>query len=126
VCIHHTESLLDPQAERTSHTPSDMAAQGPEATRHGAPYLASTLVDALAHLEGRLLQKPQLLLGGVVSRLEHRALPPASPTPRELSAGLGEKRGWIESKSQQNQSINKGLRGQLTFDLLLLLFEVHA
>jgi hypothetical protein len=35
-----------------------MAAQGLEATRHRAPYLPSTLVDALERLEGFLLQKP--------------------------------------------------------------------
>jgi hypothetical protein len=31
-----------------------------------------------------------------------------------------------QSKSRQNQSIDKGLRGQLTFDPLLRLFEVRA
>jgi hypothetical protein len=74
VRLHHAEGLLDPQVEGASHTPGNMAAQGLVATRHGAPCLAGTLVDALAHLEGRLLQKPQLLLGGVVSHLEHSHL----------------------------------------------------
>jgi hypothetical protein len=46
VRLHHAEGLLDPQAECTSHTPGNMTAQGPEATRHGAPCLPGTLVDA--------------------------------------------------------------------------------
>jgi hypothetical protein len=52
---HHTEGLLDPQAERTSHTTGDMTAQGTEAARHGAPGLRVALLHALARLESRTL-----------------------------------------------------------------------
>jgi hypothetical protein len=38
---------------------------------HRAPRLTGTSVNALAQLEGRLLQKSQILLGGVVGHLEH-------------------------------------------------------
>jgi hypothetical protein len=74
VRLHHAEGLLDPQAEHTPHTLGDMAAQGPEATSHGARCLSGALVDALARLEGRLLQNLQLPLGGVVGRLERLCL----------------------------------------------------
>jgi hypothetical protein len=72
--LHYAEGLSDPQAERTSHTPGDMAAQGPEATRHRTPCLPGTLVDAQARLEGCLLQNLQFPLGGVVGRLERLRL----------------------------------------------------
>jgi hypothetical protein len=56
VRLHHAEGLSDPQAERTSHMPGYMAAQGPEVTHHRAPCLPGTLVYALARLESCLLQ----------------------------------------------------------------------
>jgi hypothetical protein len=43
-------------------------------TRHGAPRLPGTLVDALERFKGRLLQNLQLSLGGVVGRLERLRL----------------------------------------------------
>jgi hypothetical protein len=74
VRLHHAKGLLDSGVERASHAFGDMAAQSPEATRHGAPCLTGTPVDALAHLERRLLQKFQILLRGVVGRLERLRL----------------------------------------------------
>jgi hypothetical protein len=71
---HHADGLLDPQAERVSHTPGDMAAQGAEVARHGAPSLHFALLHTLARLEGRGLQVLQLLLKGVAGRLDHLGL----------------------------------------------------
>jgi hypothetical protein len=72
--LHHADGLLDPQAECTLHTRGDMAAQGTEATHHGAPGLPVTLLNALAHLEGRIPQSLQFLLRGVVGCLERLCL----------------------------------------------------
>jgi hypothetical protein len=58
VRLHHAEGLLEPQAECASHTPGNMAAQGPEANLHRAPCFPCTLVDAMGRLEGCLLQNP--------------------------------------------------------------------
>jgi hypothetical protein len=49
---HHAEGLMDPQAERISHTPGDVTAQGVEAARHGAPGLQFAPLHTLARLEG--------------------------------------------------------------------------
>jgi hypothetical protein len=53
--LHHAEGLLDAMAERASLALGDVAIQSPKATCHRAPRLTGTLVDALAHLESRLL-----------------------------------------------------------------------
>jgi hypothetical protein len=74
VRLHHAEGLLDPQVERTPHTSGDMAAQGTEAPRHGAPGLTRPLLDALARFESRFLRSLQFLLGGVVGGLERLCL----------------------------------------------------
>jgi hypothetical protein len=55
VRLLNVEGLLDPQGERTSHTPGDVATQVPEATCHRAPCPTGAPVDTLAHLEGRML-----------------------------------------------------------------------
>jgi hypothetical protein len=47
-----------------------MATQGPEAARLGAPGLPIALLNALAHLKGRILQILQFLLRGVVGCLD--------------------------------------------------------
>jgi hypothetical protein len=70
VRLHHAKGLLDPEAECTSHTPGDMAAQGTKAAHHGAPGLPVALLHALTRLEGRILQSLQFLLRGVVGRLD--------------------------------------------------------
>jgi hypothetical protein len=62
--------------------PGDMPAQGPEATRHGAPGLRFALLHALARLEGRVPQLLQLLLGRVVGCLECLGLGRRRPKSR--------------------------------------------
>jgi hypothetical protein len=59
-----------------------MPAQGAEATRHRAPGLRFAFLDALARLEGRGPQLFQLLLGGVVGRLDHLRLGRRRPKRR--------------------------------------------
>jgi hypothetical protein len=56
VRLHHTKGLLEPQAERTSHTSGDMATQGTKAARHGAPGLHVAVLHTLTRLEGRIPQ----------------------------------------------------------------------
>jgi hypothetical protein len=67
---HHAKGFLDPQVECTAHAQGNMPAQGTEATRHGTPGLRLALLDALARLESHDLERFQLLLGGVVGRLD--------------------------------------------------------
>jgi hypothetical protein len=67
---HHTMDLLDPQVKRAPHTLGDVPAQGAEVTRRGAPGLCLAFLNALARLEGGGLQRFQLLLRGVVGRLD--------------------------------------------------------
>jgi hypothetical protein len=71
VRLHHAEGLVDAEAERACQACGDMASQSLKVTCHRAPRLTGTSVNALAQLEGRLLQKSQILLGGVVGHLEH-------------------------------------------------------
>jgi hypothetical protein len=52
------------------HTLGNMPAQGAKTTRHGTLDPRLAFLDALARLEGRGLQLFQLLLGGVVGRLD--------------------------------------------------------
>jgi hypothetical protein len=54
VRLHHTEGLLDPQAEGTPHVLGNMATQGPEMARHGTPGLPVALLNTLARLEGHV------------------------------------------------------------------------
>jgi hypothetical protein len=60
--------------EGTLHASGNMATQGPEAVRHGAPGLPVALLNALTCLEARILQSLQFLLRGVVGRMEHLCL----------------------------------------------------
>jgi hypothetical protein len=71
---HHAKGFLDRQVQGTVHTPGNMPSQGAEATLHGVPGLRFAFLDALAHLEGRGLQLFQLLLGGIVGRLDRPRL----------------------------------------------------
>jgi hypothetical protein len=74
VRLHHAEGLLDPQAERTSHTSGDMTAQGTQVARHGAPGFHIALLRALTCLKGRIPQSLQFMLRGIVGHL-HRLGP---------------------------------------------------
>jgi hypothetical protein len=79
---HHAKGFLDPQVECMAHMPGNMPAHGAEVTRHGAPGLRLSLLDALARLEGRGPQLLWLLLGGVVGRLESLGLGRRRPKSR--------------------------------------------
>jgi hypothetical protein len=74
VRLHHAEGVLDPQAEGTPHALGNMATQGPEPARHGAPGLPVALLNTLARLEGHIPQSLQFLLRGVVGRLDRLCL----------------------------------------------------
>jgi hypothetical protein len=67
---HHAEGLLDTQVKGATHWPGNVPAEGAEATHHRAPVLHFALFDPLARLEGGGPQLLQLLLRGVVGRLE--------------------------------------------------------
>jgi hypothetical protein len=67
---YHTEGLLDAQVKTAAHVLGDVPAEGAEATCHRAPDLRLALIDRLAHLEGGGPQLFQLLLRGVVGRLD--------------------------------------------------------
>jgi hypothetical protein len=71
---HHAESLLDTQVKGAAHVPGNVPTEGAEATRHRAPSLRLTLLDLLARLEGGGPQLLQLLLRGVVGRLDSLSL----------------------------------------------------
>jgi hypothetical protein len=66
----------------TVHTLGNMPAQGAEATRHRAPGLRFALLDPLARLKSVGLQLFQLLLGGVVGRLDRLCLGRRRPESR--------------------------------------------
>jgi hypothetical protein len=66
---HHAEGLPDTMMEGTSHALGDVPPEGMQAARQRAPGLCLTLLDLLAGLEGGGLQRLQLLLRRVVSRL---------------------------------------------------------
>jgi hypothetical protein len=67
---HHAEGLLDAQVKGAAHALGDVPAEGAEATCHRAPGLHLAFLDPLAHLEGGGPQLFQLLLGGVIGRLD--------------------------------------------------------
>jgi hypothetical protein len=67
---HHAEGLLNAQVKGAAHALGNMPAEGAKATRHRAPDLHIALFDPLARLEGGGPQLLQLLLRGVVGRLE--------------------------------------------------------
>jgi hypothetical protein len=71
---HHAESLLDTQMKGLAHTPGDVPTESAEATRYRAPSLRLAFLDLLARLEGGGPQLLQLLLRGVVGRLDSLSL----------------------------------------------------
>jgi hypothetical protein len=83
---HHTEGFLDPQVKGVVHVLSNVLAQSMETTRHGALGLRLALLNPLACLEGSGLQLFQLLLRGVVGRLDNLRL--GRRDSLELSASL--------------------------------------
>jgi hypothetical protein len=70
VRYHHAEGFLDPLVKGAAHALSDVPTQSAETTRHGTPVLCLALLNLLARLEGGDLQLFQLLLQGVVGRLD--------------------------------------------------------
>jgi hypothetical protein len=70
VGIHHAEGFLNPQVKGAAHALGNVPAEGAEATRHRAPDLHLAFLDPLARLEGSSPQLLQLLLRGVVGRLD--------------------------------------------------------
>jgi hypothetical protein len=81
-------------------------------------------VDALARPEGCLLQKSQVLLGGVVGQLEHLHLRRRQPESCPQDWKKKEMGREQISAKPTNKCRARGL--QLTLDLLLLRLEVHA
>jgi hypothetical protein len=71
---HHTKRLLDTQVKGVAHAPGDMPTEGAEAAHHRAPSLRLAFLDLLACLEGGGPQLLQLLLRGVVGRLDSLSL----------------------------------------------------
>jgi hypothetical protein len=71
---HHAESLLDTQVKGAAHTSGNVPTEGAEATRHRAPSLRLALLDLPARLEGSGPQLLQLLLRGVVRRMDSLSL----------------------------------------------------
>jgi hypothetical protein len=71
---HHAKGLLDAQVKSTAHVLGDVPAEGAEATYHRAPGLHLASLDPLARLEGGGPQLLQLLLRGVVGRLDSLCL----------------------------------------------------
>jgi hypothetical protein len=71
---HYTKRLLDTQVKGAAHAPGDVPTEGAEAARHRAPNLRLTFLDPLACLEGSGPQLLQLLLRGVVGRLDSLSL----------------------------------------------------
>jgi hypothetical protein len=67
---HHAEGLLDTQVKGAAHALGNVPAKGTEATCHRAPGLHLALLDPLACLECGGPQLFQLLLRGVVGRLD--------------------------------------------------------
>jgi hypothetical protein len=67
---HHAKGFLNSQVKGMAHALGNVPAEGAEATRHRAPSLHFALLDPLARLEGGGPQLLQLLLRGVVGRLE--------------------------------------------------------
>jgi hypothetical protein len=67
---HHAEGLLDAQVKGAVQALGDMPTEGVKATHHQAPGLHVTLLDILARFKGGGPQLLQLLLRGVVGRLE--------------------------------------------------------
>jgi hypothetical protein len=71
---HHVESLLDTQVKGAAHAPGNVPTEGAEATHHRAPSFRLALLDLLARLEAGGSQLLQLLLRGVVGRLDSLSL----------------------------------------------------
>jgi hypothetical protein len=67
---HHAEGFLNTQVKGTAHALGNVPAKGTKATRHGAPGLHLAFLNPLAHLEGSGPQLFQLLLQGVLGRLD--------------------------------------------------------
>jgi hypothetical protein len=71
---HHAEGLLDAQVKSAAHALGNVPAEGAEVTCQRAPGLCLALLDRLARLEGSGPQLFQLLLRGVVGRLDSLCL----------------------------------------------------
>jgi hypothetical protein len=71
---YHTKRLLDTQVKGAAHAPGNVPTEGTEAARHRAPSLRLAFLDLLACLEGGGPQLLQLLLRGVVGRLNSLCL----------------------------------------------------
>jgi hypothetical protein len=69
---YHTKRLLDTQVKGAAHAPGDVPTKGAEAARHRALSMRLAFLDLLAGLEGSSPQLLQLLLRGVVGRLNSR------------------------------------------------------
>jgi hypothetical protein len=80
---HHAESLLDTQVKGAAQALGNVPAEGAEATCHRTPDLHLALLDPLARLKGGCPQLFQLLLRGVVGRLDSlrlgRRVPKSGP-----------------------------------------------
>jgi hypothetical protein len=71
---HHAEGFLDAQVKSAAHPPRDVPAKSTQAARQRAPDSRFALLDLLAGLEGGGPQLLQLLLRGVVGRLQRLVL----------------------------------------------------
>jgi hypothetical protein len=67
---HHAKGLLNAQIKGAVHASGNVPTEGAETTRHRAPGLHLAFFDLLAHLEGGGPQLLQILLRGVVGRLD--------------------------------------------------------
>jgi hypothetical protein len=71
---HHTERLLDTQVKGVAHALGDVPTEGAETALHRPPSLCLTFLNLPACLEGGGPQLLQLLLIGVVGRLNSLSL----------------------------------------------------
>jgi hypothetical protein len=122
----HAEDILNAQVKGAVHALGNMPAEGTEPTCHRAPGLHLAFLDLLACLEGGGLQLLQILLRGVVGRLDSLRL-----GRRVHKSGLqalktkNTKQNWERIPNKPSQQA-KSRERWLTFDLLLLCLEGHA
>jgi hypothetical protein len=97
---HHAEGLLDTQVKGAAHALGDVPAEGAKATCHRAPGLHLAFLDPVTRLEGGSPQLLQLLLRGVVGRLDDLRL--LAKFPRAVRRPESQNTNQVGSESRTN------------------------